>query len=135
MTIPEIAPRNTTLTSWVDSYAATTHVIPTDGRARKSLSRYGCTLEHNTMQGYTINAVKDATDWVNRVWIVRMQKEWLTVSKSGVGLRWIGQDTQVKVKVLIKELCARDARMVIALNCELEPLTDKASKFFTSSGG
>lgn len=78
------------------------------------------------MQGYTINAVKDATDWVNRVWIVRMQKEWLTVSKSGVGLRWIGQDTQVKVKVLIKELCARDARMVIALNCELEPLTDKS---------
>ena len=41
------------------------------------------------MQRYIINAVKDATDWVNRVQTIRMQKEWLTVSKSGVGQRWI----------------------------------------------
>ena len=67
--------------------------------------------------------------------MIRMQKEWLIVSKSGVGLRWIGQVTQVKVKVLIKALCVRDARMVIALNCELETLTDEASKSFASSGG
>ena len=59
--------------------------------------------------------------------MIRMQKEWLTVSKSSVGLRWIGQVTQVQVKVLIKTLCVRDARMVIALNCELETLTDEAS--------
>ena len=43
--------------------------------------------------------------------------------------------TQVKVKVLIKAICVRDARMVIALNCELETLTDEASKLFRSSSG
>ena len=78
------------------------------------------------MQGYIINAVKDVTDWVNRVQIIRMEKEWLTVLKSGVGQ---------KVKVLIKAFCVRDARTVIALNCDLETLTDKASKLFTTSGG
>ena len=43
--------------------------------------------------------------------------------------------TQVKVKVLIKAFCVRDARMVITLNCDLETLTDEISKLFMTSGG
>ena len=65
MIVAELASKNTTLTLWVNLYAAITHAVPTDGRVRESLSPYGCTLEHNTTQGYITKAVKDATDWVN----------------------------------------------------------------------
>lgn len=84
MTIAKLALRNMTRTLWVDSYAVIPHVVPTDGQARWLLSPYECIMEHNTMRGYTANVVEDARNWVNRVWMIRMQKEWLTVLKSGV---------------------------------------------------
>ena len=84
MTAPKLASRSTILPLWVNLYATIPHVVPTDGRASRLLSRYECTLEHNTMQGYIINVVENAKDWVNRVWMIHMQKEWLTVSRSGV---------------------------------------------------
>lgn len=81
MTIPELASRNTTPILWVDLNAAITHVIPTVGRAGGSLLLYGCTLEHNTMQGYMINAVKDATNWVTAYRPIILRKSGLPSQK------------------------------------------------------
>jgi len=65
--------------------------------------------------------------------MIHMQKEWHTVSKSGVEKRWTGRFTQGKVKALIRVIYVRDARMVTAVNCDGDDSTDEASKRFTSN--
>ena len=84
MTAPKLASRSTILPLWVDLYAVIPHVVPTDGQVGRLLSRYECTLGHNTMQEYITNVVRNAINWVNRVLMIHMQKGWLTVLKSGV---------------------------------------------------
>ena len=67
MTTTKVASKSKILTSWVDSYAATAHVVVADGQARGSLSPYGCILEYNIMQGYIINVVGGAIASVNHI--------------------------------------------------------------------
>jgi hypothetical protein len=133
MTTPQAVSKSTILTSWVDSYATTVHVVLVDGLVRRSLLPYGCILEHNTMQGYITNIARGAIVSVNRVWTIHMQKEWHTVSKSGVEKRWTSRSTQAKVKALIRKIYARDVRMVTAVRREGGCSTDEASKLFTSN--
>ena len=80
------------------------------------------------MQGCITNAARGAIASAAHVWMIRMRKEWHTVSKSGVEFGWTGRFTQVKVQAHIKVSYVRDARMVIVVNCDQDGLTGEEAR-------
>lgn len=114
-TILKTVPGRTTRISWVDSYAETAPVSPTDGQAKGLQSLYGCTLAQHIMPGSTINGANFATISVGRFWANHTQREWRTASRNGMGSLWSSPIMSARAQVHIIAICVRGAEMATAV--------------------